>query len=62
MKCEICKTNPGTEEKNGMLLCKGCLENKMILPGIPSNEIFKKENDHGNTNASNTQTEFGFQC
>ena len=62
MKCEICKTNPGTEEKNGTLLCKDCLKKKMILPGIPINETFKQEINYGNTNASNTQTEFGFQC
>ena len=56
MKCEICKTNPITEINKGMMLCKECLENRMILPGIPSNEIFNKENDHENKNASNTQT------
>lgn len=61
MKCEICKTNPGTEEISGMMLCKDCLEKKMILPGIPQNETFKQEINYENTNASNTQTEFGLQ-
>ena len=62
MKCELCKTNPGTEENNGVMLCRDCLENRMILPGVPQNEIFKKEMNHGNKNASNTQTEPSFQC
>ena len=62
MKCEICKTNPPTEINNGTMLCKDCLEKKMILPGILQNETFKQEINYGNTNASNTQTEFGFQC
>ncbi|MBW2090673.1 MAG: hypothetical protein JRI34_00920 [Deltaproteobacteria bacterium] len=35
MRCEICGNEAELQERDGLLICRECLEGKMVLPSVP---------------------------